>query len=128
MIEKLKNKIILDSEWSVGLFHRIFRLNQDLKKEIHDILTVQMESKEMVAREQKLNYLINQLNYLFYESSKGKSQFCELTQSIYRQLNIFETIAWFINDSQRKIKDESKNSFDIFSTCFEFISNYLYDS
>ena len=128
MIEKLKNKSILDSEWSVGLFHRIFRLNQDLKKEIHDILTVQMESKEMVAREQKLNYLINQLNYLFFESSKGKSQFCELTQSIYRQLNIFETIAWFINDSQRKIKDESKNSFDIFSTCFEFISNYLYDS
>ena len=128
MIAKLKNKIILDSEWSVGLFHRIFRLNQDLKKEIHDILTVQMESKEMVAREQKLNYLINQLNYLFFESSKGKSQFCELTQSIYRQLNIFETIAWFINDSQRKIKDESKNSFDIFSTCFEFISNYLYDS
>ena len=128
LIKELKDKIILDSEWSVGLYHRIFKLNAELKTGIREILTMQMDPKEKAAREQKLNHLITQLNYLFYETSSGKSEFSTLTQSIYRELDTLETISWLVSENQRKIKEESKNKLELFGNCFEFLSYYLRDS
>ena len=128
LIKGLKDKIILDSEWSVRLYQKIFKLNAELKTGIREILTMQMDPKETAAREHKLNHLVTQLNYMFYETSTGGSEFSTLTQSIYRELNILETISWLVSENQRKIKQESKNKLELFASCFEFLSYYLRDS
>lgn len=87
-----------------------------------------MDPKEAASREQKLNNLITQINFLFFESNSKKLDLFALAQNIYRELNVFETISWFINDNQRRIKESAKNKHDIFSTCFLFISYYLKDN
>ena len=68
-VNQLRSKIILDSPWSINFYHKIEKINSELNIEIHDYFAKKMDAKESAAREQKLNHLINQLNFCFYDSS-----------------------------------------------------------
>lgn len=51
-------------------------------------------------------------------------------QNIFREMNIFEMIVNFLNDSQKNFKKKKSKSqkIDVYSTCFEFISMFLRDN
>jgi predicted metal-dependent hydrolase len=83
-VNQLRSKIILDSPWSINFYHKIEKINSELNTEIHDYFEKKMDAKESAAREQKLNHLINQLNFCFYDSSTNLAKFSYLTQNIYR--------------------------------------------
>lgn len=49
LVRELKDKIILDSNWSIGLFNRVSHAKRSLSKEIHEFMSNQGDKKKLEA-------------------------------------------------------------------------------
>ncbi len=63
---RLREKIIIDSDWALSFYKRAEKMKKDLTSQIQSYMRSKNDQKQIQYNEQQLNQLVKQLNFCYF--------------------------------------------------------------
>lgn len=71
LFSRLRNKIIIDSDWSLKLYNKVDKLKRGLISQIQMYMSSKSDPKKASYIEEQLNQVIKQLNFCYFDNERA---------------------------------------------------------